>query len=317
MLFNSLDFLLFFPIVTISYYLMPRKVRYIWLLVCSYYFYMSWNPKYAILIIISTVTTFLGGALLDRAVLNNAKELVKRLIVASVIVINIGILAYFKYANFFIEIISDVFAKIGVCILIPKVDVLLPVGISFYTFQALSYTLDIYRGEIRAERNPFKYALFVSFFPQLVAGPIERSKNLLSNIENMENVKVDLKRVYYGLLLMLWGLFLKMVIADRIAVLVNCVFEQHYLYGGIVLFVAAVAFAIQIYCDFSSYSIIAIGAAETLGCSLMENFNAPYLAVSIKDFWRRWHISLSTWFRDYVYIPLGGTNVLTHGDMLI
>ena len=317
MLFNSLDFLLFFPIVTISYYLMPRKVRYIWLLVCSYYFYMSWNPKYAILIIISTVTTFLGGALLDRAVLNNAKESVKRLIVASVIVINIGILAYFKYANFFIEIISDVFAKIGVCILIPKVDVLLPVGISFYTFQALSYTLDIYRGEIRAERNPFKYALFVSFFPQLVAGPIERSKNLLSNIENMENVKVDLKRVYYGLLLMLWGLFLKMVIADRIAVLVNCVFEQHYLYGGIVLFVAAVAFAIQIYCDFSSYSIIAIGAAETLGCSLMENFNAPYLAVSIKDFWRRWHISLSTWFRDYVYIPLGGTNVLTHGDMLI
>ena len=183
-------------------------------------------------------------------------------------------------------------------------DVVLPVGISFYTFQALSYTMDVYHGDIKAEKNIFRYALFVSFFPQLVAGPIERSKNLLAQVKNIEKIPVwEYERIASGCILMFWGLFQKMVIADRAAIIADQVYDTYWMYGSIELILATVLFAVQIYCDFGSYSLIAIGAAKVMGFELMENFNTPYFACSVQDFWRRWHISLSTWFRDYLYIP--------------
>ncbi len=188
-----------------------------------------------------------------------------------------------------------------------RFDFLLPVGISFYTFQALGYVIDVYRQDIKAERNLLQFALFVSFFPQLVAGPIERSKNLLTQIQHIDELKIwNAKRVTSGSILMVWGLFMKMVIADRVSILVDTVFDNYFMYGSAELCLAAIFFAIQIYCDFGSYSLIAIGASKIMGIELMENFNTPYFATSIRDFWNRWHISLSTWFRDYVYIPLGG-----------
>lgn len=304
MLFNSYEFLIFFPIVVLLYFIIPRKTRYIWLLISSYYFYMCWNPKYALLIAFSTFITYLSGRLLDRY--KETKH--KKWVVAGSFVINLAILVVFKYSDFLLQNINAILAKTGVSLIERPFDIILPVGISFYTFQALSYTMDVYRGEIKAEKNLLKYALFVSFFPQLVAGPIERSKRLLVQIEGLAEKKLwNYKRITEGLMLMLWGFFLKLMIADRIAILVDEVFDSYYKYGTIVLAVAAGAFAIQIYCDFSSYSTIAIGAAKVMDFELMENFNTPYFARSIQDFWRRWHISLSTWFRDYLYIPLGGS----------
>lgn len=307
MLFNSIDFMFFFPVAVLGYYVVPKKIRYIWLLICSYYFYMSWNPEYALLMLTSTVITYLGSRIIGSSRKNNLSAIHRKVVLIVVLIANIAILGYFKYSNFFTEWITICLQKIHVTVNIPQVDVLLPVGISFYTFQALSYSIDVYRGDIKPEKNLLKYALFVSFFPQLVAGPIERSKNLLSQIQEDAKRKADIRIIFQGLLYMLWGLFLKMVIADRIVTLVDTVFEHYYLYGGVELITAAVAFAIQIYCDFTSYSIIAVGAAKVLGYSLMENFDAPYLSRSIKEFWRRWHISLSSWFRDYLYIPLGGS----------
>lgn len=304
MLFNSYQFLIFFPIVVFLYFIIPRKTRYIWLLITSYYFYMSWNPQYAILIAISTITTYLSGLLLDKC----AETRHKKWIVAGSFGINLAILIIFKYSDFMIQNVNALLARTGFSLIEKPFDIILPVGISFYTFQALSYTVDIYRGEIKAERNLLKYALFVSFFPQLVAGPIERSKRLLTQIEGLAEKKLwNYKRITEGLVLMLWGFFLKMMIADRVAILVDEVFNSYYKYGTIVLVTSAFAFAIQIYCDFSSYSTIAIGAAKVMDFELMENFNTPYFARNIQDFWRRWHISLSTWFRDYLYIPLGGS----------
>lgn len=217
---------------------------------------------------------------------------------------NLMILFFFKYFDFVISNINSILYTLNIEIFEPAFDVILPVGISFYIFQAIGYIIDVYRGEIRAEKNFFKYALFVSFFPQLVAGPIERSKNLLHQIDVPQ--KFSFERMREGLLVMLWGYFLKIVIADRIAIFVDKVYGNYMLYEGIYLSVASILFAFQIYCDFAGYSIIAIGVAKILGFQLMENFNAPYLAQSVSDFWRRWHISLSSWFRDYVYIPLGG-----------
>jgi D-alanyl-lipoteichoic acid acyltransferase DltB (MBOAT superfamily) len=306
MLFNSLDFLIFFPIVVLVYFVIPKKIRFLWLLGASYYFYMSWNAKYAILIAISTIITWLSGMLIGRA-----KNIVwKKWIVALSVISNLSILFFFKYFNFAIDSLNQIIGKFGFEIIDRQFDVLLPVGISFYTFQALSYTIDVYRGDVREEMNFFKYALFVSFFPQLVAGPIERSKNLVTQIRKIETINVwNYDRITSGLIMMGWGLFQKMVIADRIALFVNPVFENVYFYGTFELTLAAIGFAIQIYCDFAGYSTIAIGAAKVMGFDLMENFNTPYFATSIADFWHRWHISLSTWFRDYVYIPLGGNRV--------
>ena len=300
MLFNSLGFLLFFPAVTIVYFLIPQKIKYLWLLLASYYFYMCWNPQYALLILTSTAVTFLSGMLIDRAKTSKMRKWA----VASSFIINISILFYFKYFYFTVDNINAAFKLLNLPQITPKFDVLLPVGISFYTFQALSYTVDVYRKEVSPEKNFLKYALFVSFFPQLVAGPIERSKNLLSQVN--EEHHFDYERVRKGLFTMLWGFFLKLVIADRAAILVNAVYDNLSLFGGAHIALATGCFALQIYCDFASYSIIALGAAEVMGFRLMKNFERPYFAVSIADFWRRWHISLSTWFRDYLYIPLGG-----------
>lgn len=218
--------------------------------------------------------------------------------------LNLAILFYFKYFYFTMDNINAVRQFLGMSVLTPRFDVILPVGISFYTFQALSYTVDVYRKELSPEKNLLKYALFVSFFPQLVAGPIERSKNLVRQIH--ERHKFDYNRVRGGLLVMLWGYFLKLVVADRAAILVNTVYDAPENYSGLLLCLATVAFAVQIYCDFASYSIIASGAAKVMGFELMKNFEQPYFSTSIAEFWRRWHISLSGWFKDYLYIPMGG-----------
>lgn len=232
----------------------------------------------------------------------------RKLVAAVSFLLNLGILAFFKYFDFVLNNVNITLAVFSLEPFEKPFDLLLPVGISFYTFQALSYTVDVYRGEIEAERNPLKYALFVSFFPQLVAGPIERSTSLLNQVKNVHLIKLwNYDRVIRGLLLMLWGYFLKMVIADRAAILVNEVYNNHWMYGSGELTVATMLFAVQILCDFAGYSTIAIGAAKVMGFSLMENFNTPYFATSVQDFWRRWHISLSTWFRDYLYFPLGGS----------
>ena len=310
MQFNSYDFVLFFPLVLLIYFVVPAKFRYIWLLISSYYFYMGWNPKYAILIAFSTIVTYVCGLILERANLiedEKTKKKRKKYCVATGLLINLAILFVFKYAGFTIESLNAIFAHINIKLIKLPFDIILPVGISFYTFQGLGYIIDVYRGDIKAEKNFAQYALFVSFFPQLVAGPIERSKNLITQLNGLVQVKVwDTKRMANGAVLMLWGYFQKMVIADRVAILVNQVYDNYADYGAMAFILASVFFAIQIYCDFGSYSNIAIGAAEIMGVRLMENFNAPYLATSISNFWKRWHISLSTWFRDYLYIPLGG-----------
>lgn len=322
MLFNSIQFLIFFPIVLLVYFVLPAKVRYLWLLAASYYFYMCWNAKYAILIMLSTVITYLSGLLLEKAKKSKLKKeraaKRKKLIVAASVFLNLAILFYFKYFNFASDLLEKVFHSINIQLNMPVVDVLLPVGISFYTFQALSYTMDVYRNEISAEKNVFRYALFVSFFPQLVAGPIERSKNLLKQLA--EPQKFDFANLREGTLLMIWGYFQKLVIADRIAIFVDTVYGDFNRYGGWYLIVATVLFAVQIYCDFSGYSTIAMGTAKILGIQLMENFDAPYLSSSVAMFWRRWHISLTSWFKDYLYIPLGGSRkgtIRKYGNKLI
>lgn len=306
MLFNSLDFMFFFPVVVVVYFIIPKKVRYIWLLIASYYFYMGWNPKYAILIAASTIITYVSSLLIENC--RNAEHInLKKICLVGSVVCNLGILFVFKYLNFFLVNVSCIMSRLGLGVINKRFDLLLPVGISFYIFQALSYTFDVYCGNISAERNIFKYALYVSFFPQLVAGPIERSTNLLPQIQNADKIMVwDFERIRNGLLLMAWGLFQKLVIADRASILVDNVINNYTKYGFVELSLAIILFAMQIYCDFGGYTNIARGAAMVMGFKLMNNFEQPYLATNIKEFWRRWHISLTSWFTDYIYIPLGG-----------
>lgn len=308
MIFNSVDFLIFFPIVTFIYFIIPHRFRWFWLLISSYYFYMCWNPRYAILIAASTIITYLSGILIDKAnqIRDEKKSIgLKKLWVFMSFAINLGILFIFKYANFFNGIIKSIFSWLNITVNIPTFNFLLPVGISFYTFQALSYTMDVYRKDVRAERNLGKYALFVSFFPQLVAGPIEKSKNLLYQFD--EKHSFDYDRAKNGLLLMIWGFFQKVLVADRLAILVDNVYNNPNGHKGFEIITATIFFAFQIYCDFGSYSDIARGAAEVMGFRLSKNFERPYFSKSIKEFWRRWHITLSAWFKDYLYIPLGGS----------
>ncbi len=309
MLFNSLEFLIFFPVVVLAYFVFPTKLKNIWLLIASYYFYMCWNAKYVLLLLFSTVITYFGGVLLEwlkhTSIQERKKAVCEKAVLVSSVILNLAVLFYFKYTNFGLKMMGSLLALFHIRLQIPAFDILLPVGISFYTFQALGYTIDVYRDDIYAEKNFLKYALFVSFFPQLVAGPIERSKNLLKQLAVPG--KFSYSSVRSGLLLMLWGYFLKVVISDRCAVLVNTVYGNYNTYQGFQLILASVLFAFQIYCDFMGYSVIAKGAAEVLGYKLMDNFSRPYLAGSIREFWRRWHISLSTWLRDYLYIPLGGS----------
>lgn len=303
MVFNSLHFLVFFPLVTLVYFALPKRVQWVWLLVSSYYFYMCWNAQYALLIALSTVVTYACARIVER----EKKRGMRRAVLAAGLAINLGILGFFKYYNFFADTLSRAVGVLGVSLHMPVFDVLLPVGISFYTFQALGYMIDVYRGDIPAERNLFRYALFVSFFPQLVAGPIERSGNLMRQVN--EPHAFDYQRVMDGLMIMLLGFFEKLIVADRASIYVNAVYAQWHQAAGWQLMLATVVFAFQIYGDFGGYSHIAIGAAKIMGFDLMKNFRQPYFACSVREFWHRWHISLSTWFRDYVYIPLGGSRV--------
>ena len=266
MIFNSLDFLIFFPIVVLVYFIIPRKIRYIWLLVASYYFYMCWNAEYALLIGVSTIITYLSGLCLSYL----KKNPLRKLVVALSFISNLGILVFYKYFDFILENINLILEKLNVQLVSNPFDIILPVGISFYTFQALSYTVDVYRKEIEAEKNPLKYALFVSFFPQLVAGPIERSKNLLNQIKHMDKMKLwNYDRVANGVIMMVWGMFQKMVIADRVSIFVDAVYDNLHAVGTMETVFAAVGFSIQIFCDFAAYSTIAIGAAKVMGFELM------------------------------------------------
>ena len=306
MLFNSVDFLIFFPIAVLIYFVIPHRVRYLWLLACSYYFYMCWNAVYALLLFGSTLITWASGLAIEtyrRKDDAQSKLQCQGMVVIS-FTLNLAMLTIFKYAGFIIGNLNLLFGKIGIAFALPEFSLLLPVGISFYIFQALSYTMDVYRGDVRVERNLLRYAVFVSFFPQLVAGPIERSSRLLEQF--YEKHRFSYEQMARGLMIMLWGYFQKMVIADRLAVLVSQVFDYYAYYSGVQILVGCVFFAFQIYCDFAGYSCIAIGAAQVMGFDLMQNFEQPYLATSIAGFWRRWHISLTSWFRDYLYIPLGG-----------
>ena len=303
MLFNSTEFLCFFPIVLLAYLAMPKKARIPWLLLASYFFYGCWNYKYLALILFTTAVTYVVGLLLGKAKSSRGKKW----ILGVGIVSNFLVLVFFKYLDFLFVNLSRVLQLVHVNPVANPFDFLLPVGISFFTFQAVGYAIDVYRGDIPAEKNFLQYALFVSFFPQLVAGPIERSKNLLGQIKELREKRLwDKDGLISGLGMMLWGLFMKMVIADRVAIFVDEVYANAYAAGTVERIAAAIGFSFQIYADFAGYSAVAIGAARMLGIHLMENFNTPCFAMSIAEFWRRWHISLSTWFRDYVYIPLGG-----------
>ncbi len=301
LLFNSFQFLVFFPIVCVLFFAFRRQAKWT-LLLASYYFYMCWKPEYLILILVSTLVDYLVAYRMPEAPKRR-----KRLLLGLSLLTNLGILFFFTYFNVLNDSVREAFDVFGLTYQLPGLDVLLPVGISFYTFQTLSYTIDVYRGARPPEHNLLTFALYVAFFPQLVAGPIERSTQLLPQLR--EHHGFDAQRVVSGLRLMLWGFFKKVVIADNLAPIVDQVYGNPGEYNGLHLLIATYFFAYQIYCDFSGYSDIAIGSARVMGYDLMVNFRRPYLARSIREFWSRWHISLSTWFRDYLYIPLGGNRV--------
>lgn len=303
MLFNSMAFAFFLPIVFIIYWSLPHKFRWVLLLAASYYFYMSWNAKYVFLILFTTIISYAAAVLMERS--EHRRQ--KKWILAGTAILCLGVLFFFKYYNFVSESVANLLRLFAIPLRPLTVKLLLPVGISFYTFQTLSYVIDVYRGDVRAERHFGHYAAFISFFPQLVAGPIERTNNLLPQIKAVHEFNYD--QATYGLKLMAWGYFKKIVIADTLCAYVDRVYGAPREFQGFALVLATVFFTLQIYCDFSGYSDIAIGTAKLMGINLMTNFRSPYFSQSIKEFWSRWHISLSTWFRDYVYIPLGGNRV--------
>jgi len=303
MLFNSYHFLIFFPIVTTAYFLLPFRFRWILLLAASYYFYMAWEPVYAVLLISSTIVDYFVGILLGRTQTKRLRLIYLCLSIA----VNLGFLFFFKYYDFFGSALGGALGYFSLPFHLTETHFLLPVGISFYTFKELSYTFEIYMGRFKPEKHFGIFALYVAYFPQLVAGPIERPYNLIHQLK--ENFTFDYARVTDGLKLMAWGMFKKVAIADRLAIMVDTIYGNPRNHEGPSLVIATIFFAFQIYCDFSGYSDIAIGAAKIMGINLMINFKRPYFAKSVTEFWRRWHISLSSWFRDYLYIPLGGNRV--------
>ena len=304
MLFNSLDFAVFLPIVFLFYWFATKKnlkLQNILLLVVSYFFYACWDWRFLFLLIFSTVLDYVTGIKMSES--KNPKS--KKIWFWLSIIVNLGFLGIFKYYNFFVESFQFALEKIGLNINVWTLQIILPVGISFYTFHGLSYVIDIYKDRIKAERNFIDYSLFVSFFPLLVAGPIERATHLLPQIQKQRTF--NFAQAVDGLRQILWGLFKKIVIADQCAEYANMVFNHSSDYSGSTLVVGAIFFAFQIYGDFSGYSDIALGTARLFGIELLKNFSFPYFSRDIAEFWRRWHISLSTWFRDYLYIPLGGS----------
>jgi len=303
MLFNSFEFLLFFPVVTALYFALPHARRWPLLLAASCVFYMAFIPKYLLILAATIIVDYAAGILIERS---DDKRLRRIYLVVS-LVVTVAILAFFKYFNFLNDSVAQVARLIHWNYGVESLKIILPIGLSFHTFQSMSYVIEVYRGEQKAERHFGIYALYVMFYPQLVAGPIERPQNLLHQFR--EPHAFDYDRVAGGLKRMAFGLFKKVVIADALAELVDQVYGNVHGYTGAPLIFATVCFAWQIYCDFSGYSDIALGSAQVMGFRLMENFDRPYGARSVGDFWRRWHISLTTWFRDYVYIPLGGNRV--------
>ncbi len=302
MLFNSFEFLLFFVIVTTLYFTLPHRYRWFMLLAASCYFYMAFVPVYILILGFTIVVDYFAGIWLEEA---EGKR--RKLLLTLSLIANIGVLAVFKYYNFINDNLTTLLHGAGFENPIPYLSILLPIGLSFHTFQAMSYTIEVYRGHQKAERHFGIYALYVMFYPQLVAGPIERPQNLLYQF--YEEHKFDFDRVSSGLKLIMWGFFKKLVVADRLSVYVDAVYNHPENHNGTTFIVATVFFAFQIYCDFSGYADIAIGSARVMGFKLMENFRRPYFSKSISEFWRKWHISLSTWFTDYLYISLGGNRV--------
>lgn len=286
MYFNSMQYLIFLVLVFTVYYLLPKRVRYLWLLASSYYFYMNWSVKYTLLILGVTTITYFASLLIN---VNESRVILKKTFLVISLIMCLGLLIYFKYANFIIENINSLISKTGLNYSYSALNIILPVGISFYIFQALSYVIDVYRKDITVEKNPFRYALFISFFPQLVAGPIERSKNILDQLSKPKNLSGE--RLREGLIYILIGIWYKVLVADNIAKIINPIFNEYQLYSGSAIAIATMLFGIQIYCDFGGYSTIAIGSAKLFGIDLMNNFSSPYLATSVPDFWKRWHIS--------------------------
>lgn len=303
MLFNSIQFLIFFPIVTILFFLLPHRFRWLHLLIASCIFYMAFIPVYILILFLTIVIDYIAGIYIE-----NAAGKKRKLFLTLSIVTNVGVLAFFKYFNFFIDNIDQLFQSLHIATHpLPLLNIILPIGLSFHTFQAMSYTIEVYRGRQQAERHFGIYALYVMFYPQLVAGPIERPQNVLHQFH--EKKYFDYTNASDGLKLMMWGMFKKVVIADRLATLTDPLFDHPADYSSTALVIAAIFFSFQIFCDFSGYSDIALGSARVMGFRLMKNFDKPYHARNISEFWSRWHISLSTWFRDYLYIPLGGNRV--------
>ena len=302
MLFNSLDFLLFFPTVCILFFFLPQKYRWFLLLAASCYFYMYFIPIYILILAGTIIIDYFAGILIEK---NQGKK--RKLYLILSLFANISVLAVFKYYNFFIENIEVLISTFGSKSTLLYLSILLPVGLSFHTFQAMSYTIEVYRGNQKAEKHFGIYALYVMFFPQLVAGPIERPQNVLHQFHEKKYFLYD--NFTKGIKLVIWGFFMKVVVADRLSLYVNAAYNNIDNHNGSTLLLATVFFSFQIYCDFAGYSLIAIGTAKIMGFDLMTNFNRPYFSRSISEFWKRWHISLITWFRDYLYLPLGGNKV--------
>lgn len=303
MTFNSWEFLLFYPIVALLYFLLPKKMKWPMLLIASYFFYMCYQAELVFLIFGTTLISWVSSMLIERS----KRPWVRRTFLALTLITSLGVLFFYKYFNFLSTSFSGLVALFGVESDPFVLNLILPVGISFYTFQTLSYVIDVYRGDVETERNFFFYALFVSFFPQLVAGPIERPSNLIPQLK--ETHRFEKENAVKGAKHMILGFFKKVCVADMVSVYVNAVYNDVESATAWGIVIATVLFAVQIYCDFSGYTDIAIGCARVMGIRLMQNFDHPYSATTIKEFWSRWHISLSTWFKDYLYIPLGGNRV--------
>lgn len=301
-LFNSVSFLIYFPLVTALYFLLPHGQRWLLLLGASCIFYMAFVPAYILILAFTIAIDYAAGILIA-----GATGRARRVFLGASILSNLGVLAVFKYFNFFNENLAGVAAFLGWNYPIGVLEIVLPIGLSFHTFQAMSYTIEVYRGRQAPERHVGIFALYVMFYPQLVAGPIERPQNLLPQFR--EPHAFQPLEVTAGLQRMLWGMFKKVVIADNLAMLVNPVYANPQEHAGFPLLLATVAFTVQVYCDFSGYADIAVGSARVMGFRLRENFDRPFLSPSLRELWRRWHISLSSWLRDYLYIPLGGSRV--------
>ena len=309
MLFNSFGFLIFFPIVVIGYYLLQfiegggKSLSNSWLLIANYYFYLNLNPVYGLILVAVTLTTYGCGLALDRL----SDSSIKKLTLAVCLLLNFSSLFVFKYYNFLTEAISSLLSYCSLEWNFSHLSLLLPIGISFFTFQAAGYIIDVYRGNVKAERDILTYSLFVSFFPVILAGPIQKARVLIPQIKEKHPLLYE--NVITGLKMMLWGYFMKLCVADRLGTYVDSVFNNISNHNGTSIAIASVFYTIQIYGDFAGYSLTALGCAKIMGFNLPENFHRPYFSTSIKEFWKRWHIALSSWFMEYLYFPLGGSRV--------